>query len=337
MEAFFDRIWTVVVPERVRLFLWLVAHQVIMTNVERKRRHIGDSDVCVVCKGDFETIIHTLRDCPAMAGIWERIVPQRKRQAFFDKSLLVWLYDNLLAREVVANVPWATTFAMAVWWGWKWRCGNVFGENNKCQDRVKFVKDLAAEVWSANQAVGVRTGVRTRVERQVGWQAPMLGWCRLNTDGASQGNPGPASAGGVIRDHNGRWLCGFALNIGRCTAPLAEFWGVYYGLVMAWEKRVSQLEIEVDSELVVGFFKKGISNAHPLVFLVRLCHGFLSKDWSVRIVHVYREANRLADGLANFVFSLSLGFHLFDLVPPSLETVLWEDEIGLTRPRDVRL
>lgn len=35
MEKFFDRIWRVVVPERVRSFLWLVSHQAIMTDVER--------------------------------------------------------------------------------------------------------------------------------------------------------------------------------------------------------------------------------------------------------------------------------------------------------------
>lgn len=133
------------------------------------------------------------------------------------------------------------------------------------------------------------------------------------------------------------WIGGFALNIGRCTAPLAELWGVYYGLVVAWENKVTQLELEVDSELVVGFLKRGINSAHPLSFLVRLCHGYISKDWSIRVSHVFREANCLADGLANHAFSLPLGFHLFDLVPLSLESVLWEDEIGLTRFRDVRL
>ncbi|CAA7034666.1 unnamed protein product [Microthlaspi erraticum] len=272
-----------------------------------------------------------------MAGIWAKIVPIRKRQQFFTQSLLSWLFENLQTDVMVANVPWATTFAMAVWWSWKWRCSNVFGENRKCRDRVLFVTELPAEVWKANQALSVRVGASPRVHRLVGWKAPVAGWMRLNTDGASRGNPGLASAGGVIRDVLGKWICGFSLNIGLCSAPLAELWGVYYGLVMAWEKRIPQLEVEVDSELVVGFLKKGVSNTHPLAFLVSLCHGFISKDWSVHIVHVFREANRLADGLANHAFSLPLGFHWFELVPPSLESVLWEDEIGFTRPRDVCL
>ena len=39
-----------------------------------------------------------------------------------------------------------------------------------------------------------------------------------------------------------------------------------------------RLELEVDSELVVGFLKDGIIDSHPLSFLVRLCHGFISRD-----------------------------------------------------------
>ncbi|VYS68370.1 unnamed protein product [Arabidopsis thaliana] len=110
---------------------------------------------------------------------------------------------------------------------------------------------------------------------------------KLNTDGASRGNPGLATVGGVVRDGQGRWCGGFALNIGVCSASLAELWGVYYGLNIAWERRFRRVELEVDSELVVVFLTRGISDTHPLSFLVRLCHDFLSRDWLVCVTHVY--------------------------------------------------
>lgn len=75
----FDRVWKVQAPERVRVFLWQVVHQIIMTNVERYRRHISASALCQVCNGGEETIIHVLRDCPFMSGIWNRIVSPRRR------------------------------------------------------------------------------------------------------------------------------------------------------------------------------------------------------------------------------------------------------------------
>lgn len=103
------------------------------------------------------------------------------------------------------------------------------------------------------------------------------------------------------------------------------------------KKVLGGLELEVDSKMVVEFLTTGIGDAHSLSFLVRLCHGFLIRDWLVHIVHVYKEANRLADGLANLAFSLPLGFHSFDVAPMDVVTLLREDVDGPLRPRQTRL
>lgn len=174
-------------------------------------------------------------------------------------------------------------------------------------------------------------------ERLISWTCPRKGRFKLNTDGASRGNPGLATARGALRDAGGNWVGGFSLNIGICSAPLAELWSVYYGVYIAWERRVERFEVEVDSEIVVGFLQSGIGDPHPLSFLVRLCHDFISKDWMVRISHVYREANRLSDGLANYAFDLPLGFHGFESVPDVVHSILLEDVSGAAFPRRTRL
>lgn len=337
MSRFFDRVWRVMVPERARIFLWLVGNQVVLTNAERVRRHMADSDVCPLCKGASESLIHVLRDCPAMMGIWMRVVPVMEQRRFFETSLLEWMYGNLKERSDSERRSWPTLFALTVWWGWKWRCGYVFGEDSRCRDRVKFLKSAVAEVEAAHLAANGDAREDVLVERMIAWRKPAEGWVTMNTDGASHGNPGQATAGGVIRDEHGSWLVGFALNIGVCSAPLAELWGVYYGLVVAWERGWRRVRLEVDSALVVGFLQSGIGDSHPLAFLVRLCHGFISKDWIVRITHVYREANRLADGLANYAFTLPFGFLLLDSCPEHVSSILLEDVMGTSFPRHVRL
>ena len=35
---------------------------------------------------------------------------------------------------------------------------------------------------------------------------------------------------------------------------------------MAWDRRVTRLELEVDSKIVVGFLKAGIDAFNPLLF-----------------------------------------------------------------------
>ncbi|KAG7564109.1 Ribonuclease H domain [Arabidopsis suecica] len=310
---------------------------VVMTNVERNKRHLCDTSICQVCKGGEETILHVLRDCPAMEGIWIRLVPLRRQGQFFSQSLLEWIYGNLGDEKVVEHCPWSTRFAMACWWGWKWRCGNVFGTNGKCRDRVRFVKEISKEVFDSFLLLGEKKKNGGRFLREIAWRKPEEGWVKVNTDGASHENPGLATAGGVIRDGEGNWCGGFAVKIGICSAPLAELWGVYYGLYLAWERRATRVELEVDSELVVGFLKTGVSDSHPLSFLVRLCYGFISKDWIVRISHVYREANRLADGLANYAFSLPLGFHSFVSMPDCVCSILAADASGATTSRQFNI
>ena len=50
---------------------------------------------------------------------------------------------------------------------------------------------------------------------QVRWEKPPSNWFKLNTDGASCGNPGRAGGGGgVIRDCASEWVSGFARSIG---------------------------------------------------------------------------------------------------------------------------
>jgi len=337
MAKFFQQVWAVVAQERVRVFLWLVENKVIMTNVERVRRHMGESELCPVCQGAMETTIHVLRDCPAMSGVWLRLVPRSRRRIFFTQSLLEWLYDNLRSRGGLDGQEWGSLFSIAVWWAWKWRCGNVFGEQGRCRDRVQFLKELAKDtIRSHHMSRGSsRRGVTSA--QVIRWQLPSLGWVKLSTDGASHGNPGLATAGGVIRGEEDEWLGGFALNIGICSAPMAELWGVYYGLVIAWERGFRRVELEVDSKLVVGFLQTGVTEMHPLSFLVRLCHGFISRDWLVRVTHVYREANRLADGLANYAFSLDFGFLSLDVCPESVLSIMFEDVNGSGVPRTIRL
>lgn len=199
------------------------------------------------------------------------------------------------------------------------------------------MKDLAEETTRSHLLVRGDTRSGARSEQIITWKKPRDGWIKLSTDGASHVNPGPATAGGVLRGEKGEWLGGFALKIGICSAPLAKLWGVYYRLVIAWEKRFRRVKVKVDSKLVVRFLQAGISDIHPLFFLVRICHGFISRDWLVRVTHVYREANHFADGLANYAFSLDLRFLSLDSCPECVFSIMLEDVNGIGVPRSVRL
>ena len=79
------------------------------------------------------------------------------------------------------------------------------------------------------------------------WNKPDQGWFKLNSDGASQGNPGLAGRGGLIRDHDGKWVKSYMRNIGQATSVAAEFWALRDGLMLATQLGINHLHVELDA------------------------------------------------------------------------------------------
>jgi probable phosphoglycerate mutase len=129
---------------------------------------------------------------------------------------------------------------------------------------------------------------------------PPAGVHIANIDGASRGNPGPASYAVVIRDPSGKTILELAKNIGRETNNVAEYYALLAALDYATSHNISALRIRSDSELLVrqiqGRYKVKSADLKPL-------HERASKIAKqlgyFAIEHVRRELNRDADALAN--------------------------------------
>ncbi|CAI0403025.1 unnamed protein product [Linum tenue] len=63
----------------------------------------------------------------------------------------------------------------------------------------------------------------------------------------------------------------------------------------------------------------------------------LHRDWTVRIDHVFREANFAADHLASIGQSKPIGVHVIDRPCTSLLYWLYFDRVGSETPRFVRM
>lgn len=123
---------------------------------------------------------------------------------------------------------------------------------------------------------------------------------RVNIDGGSRGNPGPASYGVVVRDPKGEIVAQLKKYIGRMTNNVAEYYGLIAALDWAQSNHVRALRIESDSELLVkqmrGQYKVKSEDLKPLFERAKKMSQTFS---SFRIDHVYREQNAEADALAN--------------------------------------
>ncbi len=119
-------------------------------------------------------------------------------------------------------------------------------------------------------------------------------------DGASRGNPGPASYGIVVYDESGVELHRAGRAIGRGTNNRAEYEGAIAALEAALGLGAKEVELRMDSELVVrhltGRYKVRNPNLLPLYKRVL---ALRSRFERVALTHVPREQNRVADRLAN--------------------------------------
>ena len=152
---------------------------------------------------------------------------------------------------------------------------------------------------------------------QVKWFKPPAGWFKLNSDGASYGNPGKAGGGGIIRDCNGLWIKGFARSIGYATSITAEFWALRDGLKLALNEGIQRLIVELDAKVVVDLINSNVATNKPYAPLLYDCRYLLTRFIQVQVVHVYREGNRCADALAKWGSNMTEAFAVFDRPPSS--------------------
>jgi ribonuclease HI/glyoxylase-like metal-dependent hydrolase (beta-lactamase superfamily II) len=130
----------------------------------------------------------------------------------------------------------------------------------------------------------------------------------IRADGAARGNPGPASAGAVVidasrpdaRDPDAPPVVVIARPLGIATNNVAEYTAVLLGLEAAQRVGASEVELILDSKLVVeqlsGRWKvrhPGLTGLHARI--QRMLGGF--PRWTIR--HEGRASNRAADALAN--------------------------------------
>jgi len=65
--------WKLRLPQRIKLFLWLLLHGRILTNAERFRRHMSSSPFCSICLGEVEDLAHVFCGCLEAQEVWSAL------------------------------------------------------------------------------------------------------------------------------------------------------------------------------------------------------------------------------------------------------------------------
>ncbi|KAL0416831.1 UNVERIFIED_CONTAM: hypothetical protein Slati_3515000 [Sesamum latifolium] len=175
-----------------------------------------------------------------------------------------------------------------------------------------------------------------RAFKVVRWDTPSLAWFKLNSNGSSLGNPGPAGAGGIIRDAKGQVRLAYQVALGATTSVIAELTAVWHGLELAIANGLVSLEVEVDAMTVIQLLRSrafGRWEVHHLIMRIAQIQHVLG----LVVRHTFREANRAADHLAKEAASLQMTrvLHPGD-ISGALRGIIRLDRLGIPHLRHGR-
>lgn len=131
---------------------------------------------------------------------------------------------------------------------------------------------------------------RVKTPFLVKWYPPQHGCYKLNINGASAGNRGPAGCGGLLRDWKGKVIFRFYHFLGIGTNTLAEVSALKIGLQICYVLGIERVAIETDSNVAVHWFHHQ-ANIPWSIRLIWEDSLDLAHIMSIDVSHIYREAN----------------------------------------------
>ncbi|CAL1372348.1 unnamed protein product [Linum trigynum] len=106
---------------------------------------------------------------------------------------------------------WPCRLSLMIWFIWKHRVEVTFkGKRMADSSLINYVTAKAVDwlrTWDRASLHLSNMEKPQREDCQIGWKALPGNWKKMNTDGAAQGGSGLATAGEVLRDRDGVWMC----------------------------------------------------------------------------------------------------------------------------------
>ena len=148
----------------------------------------------------------------------------------------------------------------------------------------------------------------------------------LYADGASRGNPGPASYGAALFDGETQ-LAGLYDTLGVRTNNFAEYSAVIAGLQYIVDNGLGpEVLVRMDSKLVVEQLSGRWKIKHPDLVELAVSAQSLIRGLSVRFEWIPREQNAVADALANLALDGGL----------ETKAEVTSRPLALTQPKSIR-
>ena len=82
-------LWKIKGPQRLKMFMWVMVNDALLTNHVRARKGLSSLDTCILCGSSSDTTLHALRNCIYVKELWKSIDYSFITNSFFQQPYLV--------------------------------------------------------------------------------------------------------------------------------------------------------------------------------------------------------------------------------------------------------
>jgi hypothetical protein len=249
--------------------VWRLMHGKMPTDENLMARGCAIPSMCNLCNNHVESSFHLLFECQFAIKLWSWLAGCLNVTLQFSSMDDMWrLCDWNWSPQCKVTITAAIINLLNTLWfvrnqvrfsnvriSWRQAISLIttsayLSGNNTLKTSTNSIRDFS---FLKLFCISIHPP-RSSSMREVLWLPPMLNWIKCNIDGASSGNPGNASCGGVFRNHEAEFVYGFAEPLGIRNAYVAELCGAMRAIEIAFQNHWHHLWIESDSLSVVSAF-----------------------------------------------------------------------------------
>ncbi|KAH0693326.1 hypothetical protein KY290_021507 [Solanum tuberosum] len=261
--------------------------------------------------GEMETMTHLLLTAPIAQRLWKQFASCAglNIEGMHLQQIITTRWEHKASHkltQILKAIP-----AIIMWALWKRRNTRRHGKdhsfnwmNHQCQEtihqliRVKFPW-LKKVPYQWMEIVDMLQRYKPTLHYHiVNWKLPEEGWIKCNTDGASKGNPGQSAYEFCMRNNNGDLVYAEGEDIGVATNMEAEAIALWKALQFCLGNGFQKVILETDSLSLKNMLIRNWRIPWEIAERVEDSQEIM-KPINVQIRHTFREANQLADYIAN--------------------------------------
>jgi len=205
-RTLWTKLWHLSIPPKLRIFMWSICHNAIPTRENLYKRKLLPDPICSLCNTCPETTEHLFLLCKWTKNIWKdprlNLTCNPNSITWIDK----WLMENFAGTR---DLPEKELVATVLWFVWKARNNLIFRAK---QPDPNTIVDLAqAHLQNFNRWQNKKeTAKPPNPNSPRRWIPSEKGQLKLNVDGSWIHGEQVGSVAGILRDHVGQLIDGFA-------------------------------------------------------------------------------------------------------------------------------